>query len=177
MVVLMEKMDHVRVKQMKMFRDAERTFWEDILDAVDDDGGIDNKYRLVSILILRFVAKFDEEWIARTFDIDIANVSRAISKGVHLLRSSDIEMLCRRAVATVAVPVETLEALIDGAKPESYSDLRVDTAVRAALDILDGVGRRADLIDAESGTESRSGLSGPRRSSERLWRATTDPIP
>ncbi len=149
MVVLMEKMDHLRVKQMRMFRDAERTFWEDILEAVDDDGGIDNKYRLVAILILRFVAKFDEEWIARVFDIDIANVSRAITKGVHLLKCSDVEMLCRRAVATVSVPVETLEVLVDGAKPKSYCDVRVDTAVRSALDILDGVGRRADLIDSE----------------------------
>ncbi len=149
MVVLMEKMDHLRVKQMRMFRDAERTFWEDILEAVDDDGGVDNKYRLVAILILRFNAKFDEEWIARTFDIDIANVSRAISKGIHLLKSSDVEMLCRRSVATVSVPVEVLESLVDGAKPESYSDLKVDAALRAALDILDGASRRADLIDSE----------------------------
>lgn len=158
MVVLMENMDHLRVKQMKMFRDTERTFWEDILDVVDDSGVINNKYRLVSILVLRFVAKFDEEWIARAFSVDIGNVSRAISKGIGVLRSSDVEMLCRRVVSTVSIPVETLEALVDGARREAFSDLRVDAAVSAALDILDGVGRRADLIDSGVDIESIAGV-------------------
>lgn len=149
MVALIPKLDHSKLRQVRMFRDTEGEFWNDLIDAIPD-GALDNKWRVVAILILRFVTRWDEMSIAKVFDIDIANVSRAISNGVRVIRESDREMLSRKAVDTVCVPVETLDVLIQASKDLADDFPHVDKAIRDTLNAIERKDWREDELSAEA---------------------------
>lgn len=143
MVVTLERMDYLKVKQMRMFRDNERAFWEDVLESLQDSttDDIEEKHRLVAILVLRFVVKFDEEWIARAFDIDISNASRMVAKGVRMMRACDRELLTRRAADVVTLPVDVVDDLIHNRNR--------DEVVRHALNAIDEASGRGAELDPD----------------------------
>lgn len=149
MVLTLDRMDHLKVKQMRMFRDNERAFWEDVLEALQDSttDDVEEKYRLIAILVLRYVPKWDEEWIARAFGIDISNVSRMIEKGVRMMRLCDREMLTRRAVDVVTIPVDVIEQLVEASKQAAFVNPLVDDAIRKALNALDEADGRGDELE------------------------------
>ena len=141
-MLTLEKIDTVKARQLRMFRDQEQLFWEDVLDEIDDS--FEDKFRTVGMLYMRFILKFKEEWIARAFGIDIANVSRTLAKGVRVLRDTDVEVLCRNLM-TVTVPVEVLEKLVEHGRDSV--DPVVERAVRAGLNALEANEAVADDLD------------------------------
>lgn len=141
-MITLEKIDTAKARQLRMFRDQEQLFWEDVLDEIDDS--FDDKFRTVGMLYMRFVLKWKEEWIARVFGIDIANVSRMLAKGVRVLRDTDVEVLCRN-LTTVSVPVDMLESLVECCRDSS--DPVVERAVRGALNALEANDAVCDDMD------------------------------